>query len=41
LNVGFTLTITPEIAAYLFYEGELGRFNYQDSNILLGVRMDF
>ena len=41
LNVGFTLTITPQIAAYVFYDGELGRMNYQESNILVGIRANF
>ena len=41
LNVGFTLTITPQISGYLFYDGEVGRSNYQDNNLLLGFRYDF
>ena len=41
LNVGFSLTIAPRIAAYAFYNGELGRMNYQESNFLVGVRAEF
>jgi autotransporter-associated beta strand protein len=41
LNVGFTLTITPQIVAYLYYDGELARMNYQANNIMMGFRVDF
>lgn len=41
LATGFSLQITPDIAAYAFYEGELGRSNYDAHNIVGGVRANF
>jgi len=41
LNVGFTLTITPTLVAYLYYDGELARTNYQANNFMMGFRLDF
>ena len=41
LNAGFTLTISPQLAAYAFYDGELARSNYQANNFLVGVRASF
>ena len=41
LTTGFSLQITPDIAAYAFYEGELGRSNYDSHNVMGGVRANF
>ena len=41
LSAGFSLQITPALAAYAFYDGELGRQNYDAHNIVGGVRASF
>ena len=41
LSSGFSLQITPDIAAYAFYDGELGRSNYDAHNIVGGIRANF
>jgi outer membrane autotransporter protein len=41
LSTGFALQITPDIAAYAYYDGELGRSNYDAHNIIGGVRANF
>ena len=41
LSAGFSLQITPAFAAYAYYDGELGRSNYDANNIVGGVRASF
>ena len=41
LSAGFSLQITPSIAAYAYYDGEIGRSNYDANNIVGGVRANF
>ena len=41
LTTGFSLQITPDLAAYAYYSGELGRNNYDSHNIMGGVRASF
>ncbi|MEO6752572.1 MAG: autotransporter-associated beta strand repeat-containing protein [Chthoniobacteraceae bacterium] len=41
MGAGFTILWTPRFATYLYYDGEIGRSNYDSHNISGGVRLQF
>jgi autotransporter-associated beta strand protein len=41
LSAGFSLQFSPTCAAFAYYEGELGRENYDVRNVVVGARVNF
>jgi autotransporter-associated beta strand protein len=41
IRAGFSLAITPTFATYAWYDGELGRSNYDAHNVVVGGRLNF
>ena len=41
LTGGFSVLFSPTVSAYAFYEGELGRENYEAHNVFVGARVSF
>ena len=41
MGAGFTIMWNPRFATYLYYDGELGRSNYDSHNISGGIRLQF
>jgi len=41
LGAGFAVLWSDRISTYIYYDGELGRTNYQSNNVSAGVRVTF
>jgi outer membrane autotransporter protein len=41
LTAGFAVQHTPTFSTYAYYEGELGRTNYEAHNFIVGGRLSF
>jgi outer membrane autotransporter protein len=41
LDAGIAVQFTPTFSAYGYYEGELGRTNYEAHNVIVGGRLSF
>jgi outer membrane autotransporter protein len=41
IGAGFSILWTPSFATYLYYDGEVGRSNYDSHSISGGVRLQF
>jgi len=41
LGAGVAVLLTDRISTYIYYDGELGRTNYQSNNVSAGVRITF